>query len=396
MPTTYPPKAIDGFMVAGGPDAEESNFAYPADLAQDLKIRGYCVNLPGLDLSPRGREDTTSQIVSLIRQRFCVAKELMVRYPVDFMHLTIFYINSLHHFLWNDPLVLRAWKAIDEEIGNLSETRSDLIVMSDHGCMKIKRVFFINTWLEKLGYVKRTKSTNLRFAQIIARVARLLRISHRIAPLLPARVLRRIPTRDNIRQIEDASEDIDWQRTFALATGQGLIYVNRQLVGSEYDNTRQELIRRIEDVRDPITNERICKKAHRREEVYSGPFADSAPDIVAEENHGFHIDGGIGKKEIFGLSRIWQAENEEWGIFLAIGPSFASHKNLGMIRIYDIAPTILHILGLPVPSDIDGRVLAESLRPGSGPAARKAVIGEPLVTEAEKQRIRQVVARLKI
>jgi hypothetical protein len=47
------------------------------------------------------------------------------------------------------------------------------------------------------------------------------------------------------------------------------------------------------------------------------------------------------------------------GIFLATGPQVAAPMELKEVKITDVAPTILHILGLPVPSDMDGKVLTE-------------------------------------
>jgi hypothetical protein len=46
----------------------------------------------------------------------------------------------------------------------------------------------------------------------------------------------------------------------------------------------------------------------------------------------------------------------------------------------DIAPTILRLLGVPVPSDMDGRVLTEVLDPAIG--AAQEIMG-PLVGVAE-------------
>jgi arylsulfatase A-like enzyme len=44
-------------------------------------------------------------------------------------------------------------------------------------------------------------------------------------------------------------------------------------------------------------------------------------------------------------------------------------------HIYDLFPTVLHLLGLPVPETADGRVLEEALEPGfraAAPIARVA------------------------
>lgn len=49
------------------------------------------------------------------------------------------------------------------------------------------------------------------------------------------------------------------------------------------------------------------------------------------------------------------------GIFIAAGPGFKSGIELPEENILDLAPTIMHLLGEPVPSIMDGRVLTEAL-----------------------------------
>jgi hypothetical protein len=51
------------------------------------------------------------------------------------------------------------------------------------------------------------------------------------------------------------------------------------------------------------------------------------------------------------------------GIFALAGPAAARHEGLSSLGIVDVAPTVLHLLGLPVPDDMDGRVALEALRP---------------------------------
>jgi hypothetical protein len=51
------------------------------------------------------------------------------------------------------------------------------------------------------------------------------------------------------------------------------------------------------------------------------------------------------------------------GIFIAHGQSFAPSASVAGSKIVDLAPTILHILTVPVPEDMDGRVLTDALAP---------------------------------
>ncbi|RMF27933.1 MAG: phosphodiesterase, partial [Chloroflexi bacterium] len=52
------------------------------------------------------------------------------------------------------------------------------------------------------------------------------------------------------------------------------------------------------------------------------------------------------------------------GIFMAAGPVITpSREPLEKLSLQDIAPTVLYLLGLPVPSDMDGRVILEMVSP---------------------------------
>ncbi|MCD6514426.1 MAG: hypothetical protein J7L07_05840 [Candidatus Odinarchaeota archaeon] len=47
------------------------------------------------------------------------------------------------------------------------------------------------------------------------------------------------------------------------------------------------------------------------------------------------------------------------------------------ISIFDVAPTIFHLFGLPIPSTMDGRVLTEIFKPEGESAKRKPKYVDP-------------------
>jgi hypothetical protein len=49
------------------------------------------------------------------------------------------------------------------------------------------------------------------------------------------------------------------------------------------------------------------------------------------------------------------------GILIAYGQGIAANKVVSGARLRDIAPTVLHLAGLPVPRQMDGRVLTDIL-----------------------------------
>jgi predicted AlkP superfamily phosphohydrolase/phosphomutase len=56
--------------------------------------------------------------------------------------------------------------------------------------------------------------------------------------------------------------------------------------------------------------------------------------------------------------------NDTPGVFFAAGPNIQQGARLDDPSIFDITPTVLHLLGLPVGEDMAGRVLTELFTPG--------------------------------
>ncbi|MBW2994235.1 hypothetical protein KY315_02335, partial [Candidatus Woesearchaeota archaeon] len=95
-----------------------------------------------------------------------------------------------------------------------------------------------------------------------------------------------------------------------------------------------------------------------KEELYSGPYLDEAPDLIIDQAKGIHIKGNIWlNNKIFEKPQHWKGENKKLGLFIAYGPEIQEGKAISAVQILDLAPTILHIFGLAVPSDMDGTAL---------------------------------------
>ena len=69
------------------------------------------------------------------------------------------------------------------------------------------------------------------------------------------------------------------------------------------------------------------------------------------------------------------------GILIASGPAFRPGAEPRDASLLDIAPTVLHLLGVPVPDDMDGRVLTELLEPAA-PVASPAPVLTPAFAAA--------------
>ena len=396
-PLTYPPKKVNGFMISGGLDAEGKNYTFPKDLEKriekeyDFKVR------PTIPISideERGYEETND----VINKHFKVGKTLWDEYDLDFLQLSIFDINVLHHFFWNDERTKRSWKLIDGYIGDFMDKDVNVMLMSDHGSNKIEHVFNINTWLEKESYLK-TNTGSIRFlhrvgitTENLSKWARKLGI-YGLKKLMPKTILSKIPGQSGEIMFEAKTDKIDWGKSRVIASGQGPLYINKNIVlEGDYGKLRQELIGKISDVRTPDMKKPI-KHIYKKEEIYKGKYLSEAPDLILDQEKGVHIPGGIGKRGVFDFTEKWVGENKKHGLFALYGNGIKEGAIIENFRILDLAPTILHMFSLPIPRDMDGGVLKEIFREGSESARRE--VKYQLETNVEKERLKERIRGLK-
>jgi predicted AlkP superfamily phosphohydrolase/phosphomutase len=164
------------------------------------------------------------------------------------------------------------------------------------------------------------------------------------------------------------AENIDWDRTLAFPGGYGLqVYVNRKdrfsrgtvSPGKEYKELIAHISERLLALADPISGEPVVKAVHRAQEVYHGPFADQAPDLIVEYSN-VYIPGRT--RPSGPLNPGLEGNHTMEGIFVGHGPHIVPRIPVEP-QIADLAPTALYLLDLPVPDDMDGRVLTEIIAP---------------------------------
>jgi predicted AlkP superfamily phosphohydrolase/phosphomutase len=135
------------------------------------------------------------------------------------------------------------------------------------------------------------------------------------------------------------------------------------------DDLKAELM----EIRHPETGGPLVERIYERDELYCGPLAHLAPDLTVVLGdwryrtiglYDFTTNAVI--SPAFGPTGDHRLE----GVFVGSGPAFRPGATLGGDAILlDVAPTVLHLLGVPAPADLDGRVRAEVLAPTLAPPA---------------------------
>lgn len=386
VPSTYPPKEVNGYLVSGGPRSGKEAYTFPSGLETELERKfDYRVHPRQL---PINKDDVDPKVVeeiqTVIDMRFEAAHHLLDQ-GVDFLSLTIFYINVLQHFFGDAECVKESWKRLDSQLADLEKRCEHLVVMSDHGSGKIDTVFWINTWLEQEGYLKTKSGVSDSVFRLMGEhrdrildAARSLGAEGLLRRVTPEWLQNRIQP-GGVHQKGSKAALIDWEASSAVASGQGPLYLNgADLSKSEYENLRTELIERIEAVESPLTGEPVANAVHRSEAIYSGPYVDEGPDLVVEQRDGVHTDGGIGRDIVFEGPTKWHSENYRNGIFLLHSEHGKTNEHVEQLRMTDIAPTLLHLLGSAVPTDVHGEVRTDLFDPDSPVVQREVASRKPL------------------
>ena len=297
--------------------------------------------------------------------------------------------------------IFGVYQKVDQMIGeilDLVDEETTIMLVSDHGTGGSgDQIIHLNRWLEKqelLSYLS-TSGHSMRAALKELVYGRLLHWGKSWArSFLPKWIINRLRFGDKKLAYKLEAKlrfsAIDWSRTKAFSEETPYypqIWINLKgrephgIVesGSEYEEVRQETIERLSQWRDPETGEKVINRVYRREEVYQGEYVDKAPDLLISWNlsrgyaYLFRPSLASRKKlpiETVKPKELWRSSyminrsgsHREEGIFALKGNQIKQPFLIQGAQIGDLAPTILYLLGLPIPLDMDGQVLTQIFR----------------------------------
>jgi predicted AlkP superfamily phosphohydrolase/phosphomutase len=409
VPFTYPPEPVNGFMISGldTPD-ENSDFVYPRDLRTELERVVGKISLDirylGFMSTDNRRDAVLRQLAEIDEQRTRLALYLLERHPADVMMFAYTSSDTAHHYFWQymdprhpffDPVgakkygraILDIYERLDRAVGLLLERLSDdtaVVLLSDHGGGPISdKVLHLNRFLANLGLLTYRGPGRLGGGAWMRRSIRSLYATLRnsLSSEQKSRLARLFPTlRRRLEASYTAFNQIDWSRTEAYCNevlmSPANIWINlkgEKPQGIVEPDRYDALVRRITDelhaLKDPRTGRTLIRNVYRRDEIYQGPFVKSAPDLTLDwwEKDSFVAKPSFPEDRAEPVVQIrtegiregseWSGTHTRDGVLLLKGTPFQSGGTVKDGRMMDVAPTLLHVLGLPVPDDMDGRVL---------------------------------------
>jgi predicted AlkP superfamily phosphohydrolase/phosphomutase len=328
-----------------------SPHGYAGELAEEI---GYYETLGWSIATNPLKDDAIGYDAFLQDVRYVIGRQRQMLFheleQEGWQSLTFFFLftDRVQHMLWRfvdpehplyDPElaqryggeIRKAYQEMDEIVGEVMERYVDAETT-------LRKGVNLNTWLVKSGYM----------------------------------TIKGAEGRKDLKGVVDPNArffpKVDWSRTKAYALGLSGIYINvagreRDGIvapGAEYEEVKQEIIEGLLALVDPETADTIMSSASRREDVFHGPYADEAYDIVVGFKPGYRVSwettlGGIPHEVITDNRNNWSGDHCSSDADVTAGVLFSNRKiERDTVRIIDIAPTVLDIFGIPVPHDMDG------------------------------------------
>jgi predicted AlkP superfamily phosphohydrolase/phosphomutase len=398
VPITYPPRKVNGYMVPGLLSPDQGKTVYPPDLLKPYEAElGKYRLTPNVQYKAGNEDEFIADLHDLIDTQLRYALRLMKDRPTDVLMLHFLATDNGSHALWrfmdqshprHDPALFvkygdalqKVYQHLDRAVAEIESAVSNqhsTIIMSDHGFGPLYRTINLNIlFIEKgLMHLRPKFFTQLRwwaFRNGLTPATAYKILSKFGLQNITAKVSRK--ARNEMVGKFLSFEDVDWSRTIAYSMGHvGQIYLNVQgrephgiVTPDRYAEARQQVIDALNTLTDPAIGQPLVDRIIPREEAAHGPYADQGADLhLILDGYKtiafplFATEGRVLTPQIRGDSGCHRLH----GIFIGSGAAFVNGGAVPNARIIDLAPTILHLLNVPVPEDMDGRILSDALSP---------------------------------
>lgn len=409
LPGTYPPETVNGVMISGFDSpvatAIDASFVYPKGLFRELNSR--FGRFPFADFQElvieAGWHDLAfEKLLTGVKRKKEIALHLFRKEKWDLFLFLFGEADTVSHHFWcafdqgsprfvpelaskHREAIKKIYRELDNAIGELLDAAGNeyyVLLVSDHGFGGAgDKVFYINRWLEKEGFLTFRK-TGGAFSR---NIDSLKRTGMRFVPPKAQEWLLRSPLKHLAADLEAKSRFgmIDWERTKAFS--EELNYAPSIRINTagerpdgivkegEYRDLCEEITQKLGEFEDPFTEAKIVKRVHRKEELYSGPFVDEAPDLILQ----LELDDGysysclktspseslslLRKMErwehVGAKGRSMNGSHRPEGIFVLKGEGVRPGSRLEEAEIIDITPTLYYLFGVEIFKDVDGSVL---------------------------------------
>jgi predicted AlkP superfamily phosphohydrolase/phosphomutase len=399
VPVTFPATCLDGMMISGFLAPDKEGRFYPTDLADKLPEEyEFYVSSP----EPGGRQKYLNRLHASADAKFDLVEQALngdlsgAKNP-DLSCFVISELDWIQHEVRHHPtsdeyeegerLVLEFLQHLDKRVGGLvADFDGPVLLMSDHGFGKYTtHHVFLNEWLIQRGDLVLENDSDTKLKHRIGRNIR------RLLSLPGSDILKSLAPKKIVGSVAEMSAlpdtDIDWAKSRAryvqVFTNTGYIILNKDNI-DQVEQYVDSLVEDLSKLKDPEAGDTIIDTVYTAEEYYEGSAADDLPEVlfVWEDRY-----SGAELPNSNVVSRLPTAErpppaHKMDGFYAFVGDQFKPIER--DLDIYDVAPTLYRSMGLPIPTNVDGRVhddLASSLPPVS-PSTSEYKRNSPFVTDS--------------
>ena len=411
VPLTWPVEKVHGALVSGlMTPGINSEFTYPPELKQQLlnELGEYIIDVD-IERGETANEDLgtlAARIKRMSELQTRAFEKLLDQHPDwDFAMLVHRAPDTLCHKFWRyqDPthplynqreaaqwgsVINDCFQYLDNYNARILEKYADehptVIVLSDHGFGPLTHAVYLNLYFAQRGLLAYKEQAGSTLSSALR--AGVKRLNNPFIATAKNKAFEFFPRLKSNLHYSMAYGNMDWSRTKAYAVGtMGNVYLNvrgREPQGSvepgDYETTRDAVITTMRELKDAETQKPIFDFVYRREEIYNGDALNEAPDVIGLIDGPYHVaavdwrasgsDATNGKQksivEKVGSELLFVSDTSGQhrmdGILVANGANVNEHAQFSPTpQLIDLAPTILQILGEPIPNDMDGRVLDE-------------------------------------
>ncbi len=266
VPSTYPVREMNGIHISGFVSIDLERSVYPPSLIPKLQEMDYRLDVNS-ELAHRNMDLFLQDVDNTLAARIRAARYLWDADDWQTFMFTFTGTDRLMHFLWDayedsshkyHYLFCDHFKKIDKVIGEMAEKLSDddlLVMLSDHGFERLDYDVFLNYLLAENGF--------LQFRQ----------------------------------DADPALENIS-PGTKAFVLDPARIYLNfkdKYPSGSVDPDDAEQLLSQLENLFGTLEIEgrKVIRDMYRKEQIYSGPYLDNAPDLVLVGAEGFNLKASV-------------------------------------------------------------------------------------------------------
>lgn len=280
QPSTYPARKINGILISGFVAIELAKAVYPFSALSSLKKMDYQIDID-TSKSRKNHEFLWQELSRTLDGRV-KAFEAFCQEDWDYFEFVITGTDRLQHFLWNayeddqhpyHKNFLDYYRKIDQVIHKIvssyrevDQEEGGLYLLSDHGFTAIEQEVYLNVWLEREGY--------LTFKTTLPRSLSDIDSSSRAFAMDPNRIY------------------LHMREKFPLGC----------VAESEAGALKQEISHKLENLR--FNGKKVVREVFDAHDIYSGPYLEDGPDLIALSEYGFDMKGSVKKKDVFGRTNL--------------------------------------------------------------------------------------------